>query len=92
MSKPDALTMLVGEAHWVKTYPAGRICAHEGCNTPLSRYNPEKVCGAHHVRDDSLRFHGMAFRQCASCGTIIAVRGGATTCRECTDKARAVGA
>ena len=31
----------------VKTYREGRVCAHEGCGTHLSRYNPYDYCGLH---------------------------------------------
>lgn len=30
-----------------KDYGRGRICAHEGCSTILSRYNSGNVCAAH---------------------------------------------
>jgi len=26
---------------------SGRMCAHQGCTTPLSRYNHGRYCGAH---------------------------------------------
>jgi len=81
MSRMTTLDMLVGEHHWVKTYPAGRVCAHAGCNTKLSRYNPEAVCGAHHVPDASLRFNGYHFHQCPGCGAVI--RGHHEHCHDC---------
>lgn len=31
----------------VRRYPAGRVCAHDGCTTRLSRYNPSKYCALH---------------------------------------------
>ena len=31
----------------VKTYGEGRICAHRGCGTILSKYNPNDYCGLH---------------------------------------------
>ena len=27
--------------------PAGRVCAHESCTTPLSRYNTADTCSLH---------------------------------------------
>lgn len=30
-----------------RTYPAGRRCEREGCDTVLSVYNPEPTCRAH---------------------------------------------
>ena len=32
---------------WRRVVPAGRICAHPGCETRLSRYNPLSVCALH---------------------------------------------
>lgn len=31
----------------VKTYPSDRICAHPGCRTRLSIYNPSRYCCVH---------------------------------------------
>lgn len=30
-----------------ETYGKGRICAEDDCDTVLSRYNPDDVCGTH---------------------------------------------
>lgn len=32
----------------VNTEQAGRVCAHEGCDTKLSIYNSSDRCAAHH--------------------------------------------
>lgn len=34
-----------------KTYPSGRVCSEEGCNTILSVYNPEEFCSLHENSD-----------------------------------------
>lgn len=34
------------------TFLAGRVCAHEGCNTVLSRYNPDDYCALHCVPEE----------------------------------------
>ena len=28
-------------------YPEGRVCAHDGCSTRLSKYNKREKCWAH---------------------------------------------
>lgn len=71
---------------WPKTYPAGRVCDHEGCATILSRYNATMYCGAH-PPDTGLRFHGMTFKQCA-CGAITGRDSKSGTCRKCADAER----
>ena len=77
-------------ANWVKTYPVGRICDHEGCATILSRYNATMYCGAH-PPDTGLRFHGMTFQQCA-CGAVTGRESKSGACRKCADaKRRAAG-
>ena len=72
------------EAGLVKTYPAGRVCDHDGCATILSRYNATTYCGAHKP-DTGLKFHGMNFRQCA-CWAVIGPT--SEVCRECADAER----
>jgi hypothetical protein len=52
---------------WVKTYPAGRVCAHQGCDTRLSVYNEGDYCGAH-VLDQPMRYCGYPVIVCARCG------------------------
>lgn len=32
----------------VTTTPAGRVCAHQGCETKLSIYNSSDRCAMHH--------------------------------------------
>ncbi len=38
---------LSGSARAPKTYSTTRRCAHEGCETTLSRYNRREYCFAH---------------------------------------------
>lgn len=46
--RPMAGGPLVGESgSVVSTYPAGRVCAFDGCDTQLSRYNPDDQCALH---------------------------------------------
>ena len=42
-----ALDALEYRDEYVTAYPAGRRCAHPGCPTILSVYNPNPVCGLH---------------------------------------------
>lgn len=69
-----------------KTYPRGRRCAHEGCATVLSVYNPDEFCGAHLPEPDPLEYHGYRFKHCLDCGEIIRAR--ATYCKRCESKHR----
>ena len=55
------LAKLQCRGQWSRRYPAGRICAHDGCGTPLSVYNSEAYCYPHRPEPDPLRFHGMSF-------------------------------
>jgi hypothetical protein len=34
-----------------QSFSVGRICDQPGCETRLSRYNPDKVCGVHAETD-----------------------------------------
>jgi hypothetical protein len=36
-----------GRSRRPKTYAAGRVCAAEGCDTILSRYNRAEYCNTH---------------------------------------------
>ena len=72
-------------ANWVKTYPAGRVCDHEGCARILSRYNAGATCEMHKPAPDFLCYHGKQFRQCA-CGAVIGRK--SEVCRECADAER----
>lgn len=39
---------LVGEAGpAVESYPTGRVCQEDGCDTRLSQYNPDDLCALH---------------------------------------------
>jgi len=72
-------------ANWVQTYPAGRVCAHDGCATILSRFNKDATCDLHKPEPDFLCYHGKQFRQCA-CGAVIGRK--SEVCRECADAER----
>lgn len=57
----------------VETYGEGRVCAHPGCATVLSKYNPDPVCGAHQGEPD-WRYLGHSFAVCESCGAVYQLR------------------
>ncbi len=65
----------LGRAHWQQTYPAGRVCAYDGCATILSVYNEEHYCGAHRP-EPPLHYCGMDFQVCHECGALSQVRAG----------------
>lgn len=50
----------VSQANVVRSHQRGRICAHEGCNTILSIYNPATFCAAHLKQAHSGRPPGAA--------------------------------
>jgi len=41
------LSMQIDDMVRARTYGAGRVCAHEGCTTRLSAYNPSSICALH---------------------------------------------
>lgn len=41
----------------IKTFPSGRLCAHEGCGTVLSIYNTRKRCSLHDFDGTLVRVH-----------------------------------
>ena len=41
----SSLAQLVGKK--IESYPLGRVCDEEGCQTKLSVYNPEEHCNVH---------------------------------------------
>jgi len=46
--RPLAGGPVVGESgSAVNSYPTGRVCSHDGCDTRLSRYNPDEQCALH---------------------------------------------
>lgn len=57
-----------------ETYGSGRRCAHPGCATRLSIYNPGVFCSIHDVEPDPLEDIGEArpgYKHCAECGTLL---------------------
>lgn len=49
---------IVGSPHSrIKTFPPGRRCAHEGCQTVLSIYNTRKRCALHDFDASLVRVH-----------------------------------
>jgi len=57
------------------TYPAGRTCAHDGCGTMLSVYNPAPYCALHesehegeHEGEDRVPD---GYRRCRVCGRVL---------------------
>jgi hypothetical protein len=38
---------ITGTSRAPKVHESGRVCAHEGCTTTLSRYNKREYCYAH---------------------------------------------
>jgi len=81
------LDYLTSRAEWVRTYPAGRVCAHPGCGARLSVYNPESFCAAHEPEPD-MHYCGMDFGICEDCGEVIQTRKDrpSATCRMCANE------
>jgi len=58
------------------TYGEGRVCQWEGCDTPLSRYNPSCFCFAHQCAEEweepaeesAVSGWNGEQRRCGSCG------------------------
>ena len=62
----------VSETERVRIYDRGRICAHPGCATILSIYNPARYCAAHLPQAQPRRRRmALVAREiaCESCGT-----------------------
>lgn len=79
---------LVIELPPIHVHPAGRVCAHKGCRTRLSVYNPSAHCGAHQP-DPPMVYLGVAFTVC-ECGSVVRSSGNASgLCASCAAKARA---
>jgi predicted nucleic acid-binding Zn ribbon protein len=57
-------------ANVVRAHQRGRICAHEGCATILSIYNPSKYCSAHTQQTQRRRGEIRPILEvaCANCG------------------------
>jgi len=53
-----------------QTYGSGRVCAHEGCLTRLSTYNPTPFCSLHSDDVDSLTLPE-GYRRCRECERIL---------------------
>lgn len=84
------LDELVDGAFHVRTYPAGRTCAHDGCGTVLSVYNPTTYCGAHEPEPDWC-YDRWKFALCRICGSLIEIkrhRVAGEFCRACIPEAR----
>ncbi|MGO8683996.1 MAG: hypothetical protein ACLQUT_05385 [Thermoleophilia bacterium] len=69
------------------TYGSGRVCAHVGCGTILSRYNSSKLCAAHetarnlevvdnrsHCAKTPADYVLPIAKRCTVCGEVFAVR------------------
>ena len=78
------VSFLRDEANWVRSHPAGRVCAHPGCSTVLSIYNPSRHCGAHQPPADMV-YNGVAFRLC-ECGAVITLKSRSGLCRSCSHR------
>jgi endogenous inhibitor of DNA gyrase (YacG/DUF329 family) len=74
----------------VRSYRGGRICAHAGCGTILSIYNPSKYCTVHASLGTGGRRRGMPspIREvaCQQCGTVFETSNRAR--RFCSDRCR----
>lgn len=80
----------VSKTHRVRAYERGRICAHEGCDTVLSVYNPSAYCGAHAELARSKRrrgeLHPLREVACEHCGAAFETQN--THRRYCSDRCR----
>ena len=80
----------VSQANAVRSHRRGRICAHEGCKTILSIYNPAEFCAAHmnqaQNRHGRVAEHPMKEAACKNCGSIFATDNPHR--RYCSDRCR----
>ena len=81
----------VSQANVVRSHPRGRVCAHEGCNTILSIYNPAKYCAAHvkPAQNGRRRVEAHPLREvvCENCGSVFETEH--PHHRYCSDRCRA---
>lgn len=79
----------ISQANRVRVHERGRICAHDGCATILSIYNPEKYCSAHQ-RQARRGLRGVAHPvlavACENCGEGFTTRNPRR--RYCSDRCR----
>ena len=79
----------VSQTDRVRAHRRGRICAHEGCETILSIYNPAKLCAVH-AEAQSRRRRGRARPvqevACEQCG--LTFEGANPHRRYCSDRCR----
>ena len=64
----------VSQTDRVRIHERGRICAHAGCDTILSIYNPTKYCTAHVSEAAGARrrmTHGPRATACEACGLVF---------------------
>jgi endogenous inhibitor of DNA gyrase (YacG/DUF329 family) len=58
----------VSRTEHVTVRAQGRSCAHDGCDTLLSIYNPTKYCSAHASEARSRRGGGLQAERTVTCG------------------------
>ena len=79
----------VSQTDRVRVYKRGRTCAHEGCATILSVYNPARYCSAHLQEFQARRRRrALTVREvpCENCGTRFATANPRR--RYCSDRCR----
>ena len=86
------LDQLLCKSQWVTTFPAGRRCAHFGCDTILSVYNSEDYCAAHREYVPDAAFDA-EYRTCPHCNRTLPLdefgvdewrrNGRSSTCKDC---------
>ena len=85
----EEMDWIEAETFFIESYPAGRVCDHDGCDTVLSIYNPDPHCGAHRPEPD-WHYCGYDFGLCEDCGEVIRIRKDrpGTTCGPCRNERR----
>ena len=78
----------VSQTERVRVYRRGRTCAHDGCATILSIYNPAKYCSAHLQELQARRRRTRTVREvpCENCGAPFATANRRR--RYCCDRCR----
>jgi hypothetical protein len=79
----------ISQANRVRVHQRGRICAHDGCATILSIYNPAKYCSAHLEQAQRGRrgvTHPVLAIACENCGAAVRTRNPRR--RYCSDRCR----